>query len=507
MSVSRSSSSSSASSGLKRRSMENHAEPGTALKPAPEPACPPTTSIEPAGFLALDREAGPFLEQLVRERGQRLGDADHVLEGVDALVDVADVRLAAMGADAQRDGAPARVPDHAAGGLGGEHRDRAGVDQPGLAQVPGAGGAAGLLVADEVEDDPAAVEQAERLGGGGAVEHGDQAALHVRAAAADDPPVAALEARTAKGSAPGRRRSGRGSRSARRRCRRHRARSPVLRAFRPARARSARVRSPAAPSRRAARPRSAPARGRAGSRSGCARAPRAASPSRRRGRRARPLPQRCDRYGCTSCAPASLSYAPAQGPPEEPRTDLVPSAPPPAPDDRAWSSRRNVPERAARTDLVPFMALPAETGPTWAPDQLSIWPVEGGRFGIDARYHGSSGRARATHRRGGWARQPRRERHRRARRRHDPPARAARPAGDVAGDRGVPRPPAGRRRGQRSCLSRAISGRGRVTPVDADALELEALRGARVALDRRRGREVPGRLTAATTAASKRPDG
>ena len=54
-----------------------------------------------------------------------------------------------------------------------------------------------------------------------------------------------------------------------------------------------------------------------------------------------------------------------------------------------------MPERAARTDLVPYMALPAETGPIWAPDQLSIWPVEGGRFGIDAHYHGASGRARA----------------------------------------------------------------------------------------------------------------
>ena len=70
-------------------------------------------------------------------------------------------------------------------------------------------------------------------------------------------------------------------------------------------------------------------------------------------------------------------------------------APPPAPDDRAWSARRNIIEREARTDLVPFMPLPAETGPTWAPDQLSIWPVEGGRFGIDAHYHGPTGKARA----------------------------------------------------------------------------------------------------------------
>ena len=86
-------------------------------------------------------------------------------------------------------------------------------------------------------------------------------------------------------------------------------------------------------------------------------------------------------------------------PPEEPNADLVPLRGPrddTQPDDRAWSSRRNVPERAARADLVPYMALPAETGPTFAPDQLSIWPVEGGRFGIDARYHGSSGAARAA---------------------------------------------------------------------------------------------------------------
>src|SRR3954465_893028 len=71
-------------------------------------------------------------------------------------------------------------------------------------------------------------------------------------------------------------------------------------------------------------------------------------------------------------------------------------APAPAPDDRAWSARRNVPERAARTDLVPYMALPAETGPTWAPARLSIWPVEGGRFGLDAHYEGRSGRERAA---------------------------------------------------------------------------------------------------------------
>jgi hypothetical protein len=45
--------------------------------------------------------------------------------------------------------------------------------------------------------------------------------------------------------------------------------------------------------------------------------------------------------------------------------------------------------------LVSYTALPAETGPTFAPDRLSVWPVEGGRFGIDAHYHGQTGGQRA----------------------------------------------------------------------------------------------------------------
>ena len=53
------------------------------------------------------------------------------------------------------------------------------------------------------------------------------------------------------------------------------------------------------------------------------------------------------------------------------------------------------PRDAAGKDLVRFTPLPAETGPTWAPDELSIWPVEGGRFGIDAHYHGATGAQRA----------------------------------------------------------------------------------------------------------------
>jgi hypothetical protein len=51
--------------------------------------------------------------------------------------------------------------------------------------------------------------------------------------------------------------------------------------------------------------------------------------------------------------------------------------------------------RAASEALVHYTALPAETGPTWAPDRLSVWPVEGGRYGIDAHYHGSTGLTRA----------------------------------------------------------------------------------------------------------------
>lgn len=64
-------------------------------------------------------------------------------------------------------------------------------------------------------------------------------------------------------------------------------------------------------------------------------------------------------------------------------------------DDRAWSARESVNPRAASVDLVAYTPLPAETGPTWAPDRLSIWPVEGGRYGIDAHYHGATGTERA----------------------------------------------------------------------------------------------------------------
>ncbi|MFP5364225.1 MAG: hypothetical protein ACLGI5_16010 [Thermoleophilia bacterium] len=73
--------------------------------------------------------------------------------------------------------------------------------------------------------------------------------------------------------------------------------------------------------------------------------------------------------------------------------------PPQRVDDRAWSARTNVDARDVGRDVVRYMPLPAETGPTWAPDRLSIWPVEGGRYGIDAQYHGATGAQRAEHQR------------------------------------------------------------------------------------------------------------
>ena len=64
-------------------------------------------------------------------------------------------------------------------------------------------------------------------------------------------------------------------------------------------------------------------------------------------------------------------------------------------DDRAWSARESVNPRAASADLVAYTPPPAETGPTWAPDRLSVWPLEGGRYGIDAHYQGATGIERA----------------------------------------------------------------------------------------------------------------
>ena len=67
-------------------------------------------------------------------------------------------------------------------------------------------------------------------------------------------------------------------------------------------------------------------------------------------------------------------------------------------DDRMWSTHARVGD-SKPGEMVRHGALPAETGPTWAPDQLSIWPVEGGRYGLDAHYHGRTGAQRAHHQR------------------------------------------------------------------------------------------------------------
>lgn len=64
-------------------------------------------------------------------------------------------------------------------------------------------------------------------------------------------------------------------------------------------------------------------------------------------------------------------------------------------DERAWSARSSVHPRDASAELVHYSPLPAETGPVWAPDRLALWPLEGGRFGVDAHYHGSTGVTRA----------------------------------------------------------------------------------------------------------------
>src|SRR5918992_1078941 len=153
MPVSRASSWSSCSSGLKRRSMENHAEPGTTLKPAPAPACPPTTSIEPA---ASSLSTG----KLVRFSSS---SCESALNG-------SAIRIMCSKAFTPSCTYPtcASRPDV---------RTRSVIAPRHACQITPPVGAA--------------VQQAELASGGGAVQHGDKAALHVRRPAPGDPPVAA----------------------------------------------------------------------------------------------------------------------------------------------------------------------------------------------------------------------------------------------------------------------------------------------------------------------------
>jgi hypothetical protein len=102
------------------------------------------------------------------------------------------VRLPPGHVHAQRDRAAVGVPDDASGRLGSDHRDRIGIDQDSLAQMPRAGDASRLLVADEVEHDAGIAQQPELARSRRAVEHAHEAALHVGRAAPDDPAVTAL---------------------------------------------------------------------------------------------------------------------------------------------------------------------------------------------------------------------------------------------------------------------------------------------------------------------------
>lgn len=45
--------------------------------------------------------------------------------------------------------------------------------------------------------------------------------------------------------------------------------------------------------------------------------------------------------------------------------------------------------------MSPSGALPAKAGPV--PDRLTIWPVDDGRYGLDATFQGASGYQRAGH--------------------------------------------------------------------------------------------------------------
>ena len=110
------------------------------------------------------------------------------------------------------------------------------------------------------------------------------------------------------------------------------------------------------------------------------------------------------------------------------------------PNERHWSAHTSTSARNARADLVPYTPLPAETGPVWAPDRLSVWPVEGGRSDRCSlpRRHGRRASPRPAITAGeagarcvGQARP----------RRWSDPHRASRARSYLACARGVPRPP------------------------------------------------------------------
>ncbi len=75
-----------------------------------------------------------------------------------------------------------------------------------------------------------------------------------------------------------------------------------------------------------------------------------------------------------------------------PRNNEPRSAP-----DRSWSARRSIRERVRSRLAGPCSQPCLHERRTWAPDQMSLWPVEGGRFGLDAHYEGSTGAQRAEY--------------------------------------------------------------------------------------------------------------
>ncbi len=143
-------------------------------------------------FALADRVGGVPLAHLLRVGLERRGDFEHVQERVNALERLPDVDRAAMHVHAQGQGALGGVPDDLAALLGGHHRQSGRVDEVVVAQVARTDRAASLLVTDQVDDDATVAEQAELVGCRRAVEHADDAALHVGGAAADDRAVPAL---------------------------------------------------------------------------------------------------------------------------------------------------------------------------------------------------------------------------------------------------------------------------------------------------------------------------
>lgn len=49
----------------------------------------------------------------------------------------------------------------------------------------------------------------------------------------------------------------------------------------------------------------------------------------------------------------------------------------------------------SRADAADHRRMSQVAPPSSAPDRLSIWPVEDGRYGIDASFHGATGYRRA----------------------------------------------------------------------------------------------------------------